>query len=193
MRTSALHDRHLERVADAASWVDAGGMRLPRAYPNEGDPARLALADASHLFRAGVKGPQAAELLLTLNLPVPAKPNHWLPLPQGGIVARVGLSEFFLEDRGDTVARLAGACQGLPAGVYPVLRADTALVLCGHQANEVLLQTCNVDFRAIEAGAIALTSMAGVAVLVIAQHASKIPIYRIWCDPSYGPYPPRNC
>jgi sarcosine oxidase subunit gamma len=52
------------------------------------------------------------------------------------------------------------------------------------------LQTCNVNFAALDLGAqeLALTSMAGVSVLVIPQRAGSIPLYRIWCDPSYGPY-----
>ncbi len=192
MRASALHDLHLARVPDGAGWIAAAGMPMPAAFPNEGDPATLALADASHWQRAGVKGPGAAAFLEALGLPVPAQPNRWTPLPRGGLIARLGLTEFFIEDAGAIARLIANAPATI--GVYPVPRADTALVLTGRDANEVLLQTCNINFKALErmAGQLALTSMAGVGVLIIPQHAKSgaddIPLYRIWCDPSYGPY-----
>lgn len=188
MRISALHDLHLARVPDNAAWTSVAGMRLPAAFPNQAASDTLALADASHRTRAGVKGPGAAAHLAALGLPVPAEPNRWVPTSNGGLIARLGLTEFFVEDEGTASNRLAAA--PVPAGVYTVPRADTALVLAGQGANEVLLQTCNINFKAIEGstGELVLTSMAGVGVLVIPQHAGDISLYRIWCDPSYGPY-----
>ena len=188
MRISPLHDEHLRRVGSDKVWTSIAGMRMPDAFPGTGDTARLALADVSHRVRTGLKGPGAATQLSALGLPLPAEPNRWLPLPQGGLVARLGFTEYFIEDEGSIAGNVSTA--SLNAGSYRVLRTDTALALSGRDAGDLLAQVCSVNFAAIDvdAGELAMTSMAGVSVLVIAQRAREGPIYRIWCDPSYGPY-----
>jgi sarcosine oxidase subunit gamma len=56
------------------------------------------------------------------------------------------------------------------------------------------VQVCNVDFaplaRAATAndGPLALTQMVGVSVTVVPQRRADDLLYRIWCDPSFGPY-----
>ena len=131
---------------------------------------------------AGVKGPGAAAWLASLDVPVPRAPNTWLPLP-GGLIARLGLSEFLVE--GPESAKLAAP---LVQGVYPVLRQDTALVLHGARLNALLLETCSVDFRALDLATrpVVLTSMAGVGVTVIPGEEGGTPCCRIWCDSTYG-------
>ena len=54
----------------------------------------------------------------------------------------------------------------------------------------MLAQTCSVNFGAIDPASrqLVLTSMAGVSVLVIPQQRNGSPLYRIWCDPTLGPY-----
>lgn len=184
MRNSALHDLHLRRVPDTTAWSSMGDMRLPRAFP--GESTGLAIADASHLRRAGLKGPQAAAQLASLGLPLPSRPNCWLPLEGTGLIARLGFTEYLVEDDGAKAGMLSAATT--VAGAYPVIRTDTALVLAGPNASEVLLQTCSINFPALARGELALTSMAGVSVLAIPMGNSKAPLYRIWCDPSYGSY-----
>ena len=189
MRTSALHSIHQEHSAAIAGWRETGGMVLPARYQQEADAAVLGLGDASWLRRSGIKGPAAARHLESLGYPTPAQANRWLALPgPGGLIARLGLTEYLLEDDGH-------ACQALeastpPGGAYPVMRSDTALVLSGSVAPEVLLQTCSIDFSTIspERGELVLTAMTGVPVLVIPLLAGPVHLYRIWCDPSYGPY-----
>ncbi|MBK9021261.1 MAG: hypothetical protein IPL72_15245 [Sulfuritalea sp.] len=108
----------------------------------------IAFDNVSRTPRAGVKGPGAAEWLAGLGLPVPDAPNQWLPL-EGGLIARLGMTEFLVE--GPASAKL-GAPFG--HGVYPVLRQDTALVLRGARLNDLLLETCSVNFlRSIQARA----------------------------------------
>lgn len=190
MRTSALHSLHLEGTATIAAWGEVEGMVIPARYHQETDAAVLGLGDASWHRRSGIKGPAAAGHLESLGYPLPGEPNRWLALPgaRGGLIARLGLTEYLLE--GD-----AEACKSLdagtpPSGAYPVLRSDTALVLSGRVAPEVLLQTCSIDFASVspERGELVLTTMTGVPVLVIPLVAGPAPLYRIWCDPSYGPY-----
>ena len=76
------------------------------------------------------------------------------------------------------------------AGVYPVLRADAAIVLGGARATQSLAEVCNVDFAALALAGkpVVMTLMAGVAVLVLPQARDEGTVYRIWCDPSFGSY-----
>ena len=138
--------------------------------------------DVSRTPRAGAKGPGAAAWLASLDVPVPRAPNSWLPLP-GGLIARLGLTEFLVE--GPEAAKLAAP---LAQGVYPVLRQDTALVLRGARLNALLLETCSVDFRALDLATrpVVLTSMVGVGVTVIPGEEGGMPCCRLWCDSTYG-------
>ncbi|MHB1187448.1 methylglutamate dehydrogenase [Thiobacillus sp.] len=144
--------------------------------------SEIAFENVSRTPRAGVKGPGAAAWLAGLGLPVPQAPNSWLPL-SGGLVARLGLTEFMIE--GPESAKLAAP---LVHGVYPVLRQDTALVLRGARLNELLLETCSVDFRALDLATrpVVLTSMVGVGVTVIPGEEGGMPCCHIRCDSTYG-------
>jgi len=144
--------------------------------------SEIVFENVSRTPRAGVKGPSAAAWLAALDLPVPRAPNSWLPLP-GGLIARLGLTEFLVE--GSEAAKLAAP---LSPGVYPVLRQDTALVLHGARLNALLLETCSVDFRALDLSTrpVVLTSMVGVGVTVIPGEEGGMPCCRIWCDSTYG-------
>lgn len=195
LRTSPLHDAHAAR---AASWTDRSGMRVPAAFSREGDPAMLGLADLSHVPRTGLKGPGAAAWLATQELPVPSEPNTWRAFARdgagAGLVARLAVTEFLVEDEGPRVASVERALGHGLADVTSVLRQDCALALVGTRASDVLLQTCSLDFAPLlehatpEGGPLAMTSMAGVSVLVVPQVESGRPCFRIWCDPTFGPY-----
>jgi sarcosine oxidase, subunit gamma len=155
------------------------------------------IAEALPEKRIGVKGPRAAEVLRQLGLAVPARPNTWAPMREQdrddswNIVGRLGFTEFFLEERGEASA--IGALEQLAsgAGAYPVLREDTAIVLGGESAHEVLAQVCNVNFGALDLTQrpVVMTLMVGVGVLVLPQYTPEDgTVHRIWCDPSFGPY-----
>jgi sarcosine oxidase subunit gamma len=75
--------------------------------------------------------------------------------------------------------------------VYPVLREDWAFGLGGEQVHDVLAQVCNVNFAALPLASrpVIMTLMIGVAVLVVPQSGGAAERhYRIWCDPTFGPY-----
>jgi sarcosine oxidase subunit gamma len=155
--------------------------------------ARLALADLSCLARVGLKGPGAAAWLDAQGLAPPPQPNAWTEAAPGGRLLRLGMSEFLIEDdfTGGPCAALAQALDGsLPPGVLPVPRHDTALVLAGAAAAELLLETCNVDFASLDLAArpVLLTMMVGIAVTVLPGERDGAPLHRVWCDPTYGPY-----
>ena len=156
----------------------------------------LALAVHGHRDRLGLKGPQAAQWLSSNGIAVPITPNTWTHAddalgPDALLVARLGTAEFFLEDgaAGTTLKRISPSLDEHPPGVYPVIREDWACVLEGEGVHDVLAQVCNVNFAALslESHPLVMTLMIGVAVLVVPQSEAERR-YRIWCDPTFGPY-----
>jgi sarcosine oxidase subunit gamma len=135
-------------------------------------------------------------LLEQLGLTVPATPNSWAPLRDSdrddsrNVIARLGSTEFFIEEGGDASGITALeklVREGVP-GAFPVLREDYATVLGGPRARDVLAQVCNVNLAALPPRAVVMTLMIGVAVLVMPQETGEGRVYRIWCDPSFGSY-----
>jgi sarcosine oxidase subunit gamma len=148
--------------------------------------------------RFGLKGPRAAQWLAAHGLSAPTAPNTWADVAVPGeqdaalLVARLGAAEFFLEDRaGGTLLRsIEPAAEAPAAGVYPVLRQDAVFSLSGAAVHEVLAQVCNVNFSglSVDSRPIVMTLMIGVSVLVLPQLVDGARRYRIWCDPTFGPY-----
>ena len=158
----------------------------------------LWLEKAQSHHRFGVKGPRAAELLAQLGVNVPSRPNTWAPLraqdreDSRNIIARLGNTEFFIEEQGESPVIMALEA-ALPApGAYPALREDAAFLLGGARATEVLAEVCNVPFAALTLTQrpVIMTLMTGVAVLVLLQPDTDSGgvVFRIWCDPSFGSY-----
>lgn len=188
IRRSPLHDVLAPLNPE---WSAIHGMAAPLRFPGDGGADPIQLSDASCLPRMGVKGPQAEAWLGSQGVDTPAGVNSWTRTPEGLLVARLARSEFFVEDRfgGTGVARLRQALQPAP-GVYPVTRQDAALVLAGERVNDLLVQTCNVNFKTwgLDERVVVMTSMVGVSVLVIWHRQNGIPCYRVWCDGTFGPY-----
>jgi sarcosine oxidase subunit gamma len=190
LRLSPIHDSL--QLLDG-SWRDINGMpslvRLPsdRQYASQ-----LGIADLSFLTRFGVKGANAAEWLTDRGLPIPDRPNTWHPLPEGGIIAKLGLTEFLIEDSVDSAIApcLAAECQSPPAKVYPVLRQDLALGLVGDRVNDLLRQICSFNFRALDLSdrPVVLTVAIGVTVTVMPLDIKGKLCFRIWGDRTFGTY-----
>jgi sarcosine oxidase subunit gamma len=154
--------------------------------------------------RLGLKGPRAAEWLAAQGIDLPATPNTWTHsdaaiAADALLVARLGTAEFFLEDgaAGTTLKRMSPALDRNPPGVYPVLREDWTFHLRGERVHDALAQVCNVNFAALslDSRPLIMTLMIGVAVLVVPQSIvvggqgeAAGRHYRIWCDPTFGPY-----
>ncbi|NHC38065.1 methylglutamate dehydrogenase [Scytonema millei] len=187
LRLSPIHDS-LQSLNGA--WRDINGMPSLVTLPGDRQSASvLGIADLSFLTRFGVKGANAAEWLADRGLPIPDRPNTWHSLPAGGIVARLGLTEFLIEDSLNSAIspQLATTCKSPPAKVYPVLRQDLALGLVGDRVNDLLRQTCSFNFQALSLSdrPVVLTNAIGVAVTVIPSDGDY---YRIWCDRTFGTY-----
>lgn len=186
--TSRITPRRISPIAALlplqGEWREVNGMPTLAKLPHAN--GALQLADLSCLTRFGVKGAGAAAWLAQ-QVPIPDRPNSWLPLPTGGLIARLGLSEFLIEDGWESDMAMRLAAQSPPTAVYPVLRQDAAIAVSGATVNELLLQTCSVNFRALNLSdrPVVLTSMVGVAVTVLPAADS---FYRIWCDGTFGAY-----
>jgi sarcosine oxidase subunit gamma len=164
----------------------------------------LALELREKRDRLGLKGPRAAEWLAGQGIELPMTPNTCTHSEEAIaadalLVARLGTAEFFLEDgsAGTALKRISPSLDRNPPGVYPVLREDWAFLLGGDEVHDVLAQVCNVNFAALslDSRPLIMTLMIGVAVLVVPQSVggggqggSADRHYRIWCDPTFGPY-----
>ena len=188
IRQSPLHD---SLVRLRPEWGVLNSMATALRFAGAtGDTVEL--ADLSALQRSGLKGPGAAEWLRARGIPVPERPNAWSPLAAGGLIARLGRSEFLIEDqpRGNAVPAIEVALHEGASGVYPVLRQDAALLLRGAAVHDLFAQTCSIDFKSIPPleRTVTLTMMIGVAVTIIDTSLDDQPCYRIWCDGTYGAY-----
>jgi sarcosine oxidase subunit gamma len=189
IRTSPLYDS-LRRLDP--TWGELNGMATARNLATRASAA-LQLADLSALRRTGLKGSAAVSWLQSRNVPVPSHANTWTSLNGGGLVARLGRSEFLLEDgpKGAVVSGVVADLATPASDVYPVLRQDAALIIRGEAVHELLAQTCSIDVAAVPAHAhvVTLTMLAGIAVTLIDDSdAHPLPCYRLWCDGTYGIY-----
>jgi sarcosine oxidase, subunit gamma len=150
------------------------------------------IADLSEQTQFGVKGSGAADWLRARSIPIPEGANRWQRLATGGIVARLGLTEFLITDpqNSQVALSLIEDCQLPPAKVYPVLRQDMAIAVSGSKVPDLMLQTCSFNFRALDLSQqpVILTTMVGVSVTVIPSLQAEVPLYRIWCDGTFGAY-----
>ncbi|ARU31434.1 hypothetical protein CAP31_06900 [Sulfuriferula sp. AH1] len=190
LRKSPLHDAI---AALQPEWGMHNGMPAALQF-DQGDSQRMAalgIADVSCLWRCGLKGPRSMAWLTEQGVAVPAV-NSWTPLANGGLIARLGNSEFLLEDSpgGSTAQRMQSLLADRPHGVYPVLRQDAALLLTGAGLHPLLRQTCSFNFMTLDTAVrpVVLTTMVGVVVIVLPQQMPDGMHYRIWCDGTYGEY-----
>jgi sarcosine oxidase subunit gamma len=193
LRTSPLHCALIKLTPQ---WMTVNQMQFAASI---GTPAEerqkletIGLADLSHLKRCGLKGPGAEAWLKSMGIAPPDGINQWAPLGGCGFVARLATSEFLIEDNigQDYADRVRAQLSRGVTGVIPVLRQDAEIVLAGPRVNELLLQTCSINFAALDviARPIVMTSMIGVSVLVIPGRPRGVPFYRIWCDGTYAVY-----
>lgn len=192
-RTSPLYALQAPLVAE---WGTRNRMAVPvRLAQHASMPLPVWLADTSYRFRFGFKGAGAPEWCVAQGLPLPPGANRFALLEGGGLVGRLAFTEFYVEHESEEmvaalVRALGRGCQAGSGGVYPVPRRDAGIVLGGAQANDVLLQTCNVNFAALDLSAnpLIMTAIVGVAVTVFPQDEAGELRYRMACDPTFAPY-----
>ena len=151
--------------------------------------ADLTLTDRSlQIARWGCKGPSAPQWLTEHGLPVPHAYNRYCELATGGLIARLGVTEFLIEADNATLSPLQDAAMpaGRVHGLYPVLRQDAALQLEGPALHTLLRQVCSVDLQAREnpPDAVFLTTMVGVGVTLLWRGDALL----LWADGTMGSY-----
>jgi len=193
IRRSPLADWHAPRTRE---WLVREGMPMPLHYQDTLAPdAPVMLCDVSFHRRFGCKGPEAGPWLASQGLDVPQPANSWNVDPHGILVARLATSEFLVEALGIVQQKVESLRLSFPVPhVYPVIRQDAAFTLAGSRAGDLLRETCSFNFADplvyghATTGSVVMTSMVGVGVTVVARNAGAGQEYRLWCDPSFGPY-----
>jgi len=180
---------------ESAKWEVINGMDTAVEFASAAiEDARkkvLGVADVSCLSRYGVKGPNATQWLLERGIAIPTNPNAWTMCEQKTLVLRLGSSEFLIEDQlgGSACSRLASDTTRV-ASVYKVPRADAAFIVSGSEALNLFSELCSLDLRekSLAAKDLIMTQVAGISATIIRQTLNGEPVYRVWCDGTYGPY-----
>lgn len=192
IRQSPVHEALAHRRPE---WGEISSMPVALSFKRSREDElfkRLALCDLSALERFGVTGTNAAEWLQRQGCELPQGINTWSGLQNGGRVARLGASEFFIEDapEGSMVRELKGSLNSGAEGVRPIIRQDAAFALTGERSREMMLQVCGLDFDAEDYGEhpVFMTRVAGITAIVIPQTLNGTSVFRIWCDYPFGMY-----
>jgi sarcosine oxidase subunit gamma len=142
---------------------------------------------ASEMPRFGLKGPAAADWLTGQNIALPSQPNTWLGLAERGVVLRLGRGEYLLE--GAVAKQLESVWQDGTPGLYRVPRYDAAFVLDSKKSHSLLQEICALDTRPeAMVGKVLMTFAAGISVILLCDMQGDSPVYRLWCDATYGDY-----
>lgn len=192
IRQSPVHEALAHRSPE---WGEINSMPVALSFRSEESELfkRLALCDLSALERFGVAGPNAAGWLREQGCEVPEGINTWSESQDGILVARLGHSEFFIEDvpNGSVVSELRGSLGSTGTdGVRPVIRQDAAFALTGELAREVMLQVCGLDFDSMDydRNPVFMTRVAVTSDIVLPRTLGGTPVFRIWCDYPLGMY-----
>jgi sarcosine oxidase subunit gamma len=180
---------------ESAKWEVINGMDIAVEFASAAvEDARkkvLGVADVSCLSRYGVKGSNATQWLLERGIAIPTNPNAWTLCEQKTLVLRLGSSEFLIEDQlGGTACNRLVADTARVASVYKVPRADAAFIVSGSEVLNLFSELCSLDLRdkSFAAKDLIMTQVAGISATIIHQTLNGEPVYRIWCDGTYGPY-----
>lgn len=183
------------QAKESAQWEVINGMNIAVEFADAAiEEARkkvLGVADVSCFSRYGVKGPNATQWLVDHGIAIPTNANAWTLCEQKTLVLRLGSSEFLIEDQlgGAACSRLASDTTRV-ASVYKVPRADAAFIVSGSEALNLFSELCALDLRekSLAAKDLIMTQVAGISATMIRQTLNAEPVYRIWCDGTYGPY-----
>jgi sarcosine oxidase subunit gamma len=180
---------------ESARWEIINGMDTAVEFASvtieDSRKKLLGVSDVSCLSRYGVKGPNATQWLVDRGIAIPTNPNAWTLCEQKTLVLRLGSSEFLVEDQlGGSVTNRLVSDTARVANVYKVPRADAAFIVSGFEALNLFSELCSLDLRekSLAAKDLIMTQMAGISATLIRQTLNGEPVYRIWCDGTYGPY-----
>lgn len=159
----------------------------------------LEMIDLSMHEVVGIKGNNATAWLTQQGIEVPSAPNHWIKLGQDGMVLRLGMNEYLIQqvsskDNHETQSIIPTIENSLSkemnehAGVYRVPRADTSLLLKGDGVAFLLSQICRLNIeQALLGNALVMTQIAGISAILL-KESQQVDAYRLWFDLSYQTY-----
>jgi sarcosine oxidase, subunit gamma len=149
----------------------------------------LEMTDLGMQAIVGLKGSNAAAWLLEQGIDIPDKANHWAKLGQDGMVLRLGMSEFLIQDANTTtIEKNLSIAMEAHAGVYHVPRADVSLQLKGDGVMSLLSQICRLNIDQVtQNNTVVMTQVAGVPAILL-KASPQASIYRLWFDFSYQTY-----
>jgi sarcosine oxidase subunit gamma len=149
----------------------------------------LGLADTSLLEKWGLRGSGAADWLATMGVAAPAEVYATRPLSEGGLIARIGKEEFFLEAA--TCSQSFGSLRdalSTGSGCTAVVREDASFLVTGSRSLDLFAQTCSHRFATSRVDEWVYTRVAGVNCGILPQSQGDQTRYRLWFDPSYAVY-----
>lgn len=157
--------------------------------------SRCALTDLTALARTGFRGQNAAAHLSSAGFSIAEKPNQFSTGPQGELVLRLSLREFWvlggLADQGQSISALNAAPRP-DSACYPLFCRDSHgwLLLSGEHCAAVMAKLCGVDLRssAFPPGSIAQTSVARINAIIVSHGVNGVPAFSLLCDIGYLPY-----
>ena len=188
---SPVYAWHEER---GAQWGHCGGASFVRQYGDgrgEGEAVRLlGLCDLSGLSKVGFKGAGAEDWLRSNGIDVPKVIYDSTRVSDGGVAVCVGTDEFLLESGivNRSISEIGARLDDGVTNVVLVERQDVTFLLTGARTLEVLAQSCGINFREAPSHRLVLTRVAGVSCGVFPETVDKIPVHRLWVDPSYAVY-----
>jgi sarcosine oxidase subunit gamma len=181
-RRSPVHDLLSCR---SPQWGRAAGAPIALRFGDgEAEAAReLALCDLSALPKLGLKGPGAESWLRRHQVEIPPATYDVARLADGGLIARLGGADFFLEGgpSDEVLPRLAAVA----ADVYRVERQDATFLLSGARSLKVLARLSSIDFATASPRRLILTRAGGVNCGVLPD-PDGVPAYRLWVDFTYA-------
>lgn len=151
----------------------------------------LALCDLSTLPKLGLKGNKAADWLVSKGITPPANRYDTGALDDGGIIARTDAHEFLLESGppGRIVPLVLQLRSAPPVNPFHVERTDATFLIAGRRAQEVMLQTCGVNFadsNQTPRGRLVMSRVAGVSCAILPTTEGDADRFRLWLDPSFA-------
>lgn len=159
----------------------------------------LEMIDLSEHEVIGIKGNNATAWLTQQGIEVPSAPNHWIRLGQDGIVLRLGMNEYLIQEVSSkdnhetpsfipTIENSLSTVMNEHVGVYRVPRADVSLLLKGDGVAFLLSQICRLNIEQdLLSNALVMTQVAGISAILL-KESQQAGIYRLWFDLSYQAY-----
>jgi sarcosine oxidase subunit gamma len=183
-----LSAKHYTEIAGAA--VSIHSVVEPQAT--------VSLCDLSNLPRTGFRGLKAAQHLLSVGLPIPAKPNQAEKSANGELVLRLSQKEFWILANTNCEQSGYSKIDNLLNTTVPKEQcfalycqdSHAWLLLTGEYLGKIMAKLCGVDLssEAFPLGSIAQTSAGRINIIVVHHHFNGQPCFSLLCDSAAAEY-----